>query len=171
VDCPLTDFGLDLVAIQTVCADGQSFADFYRKNLLRTDNHITRLIAMEKKTETDENSVGHNPNHIPSGERTMNIIFSSILFLYGTFGVIIDDLYIPGNKRPGTHFHGEPAWILYGAFLCAVANMMSVVVDHYDKRNNETNYKLFARVTQIAGWTLFVLAFVLDLFVFHKRTK
>lgn len=126
---------------------------------------------MEDITETEKSNMGHNPNHIPSGERTTNIILSGILFLYGTFGVIIDDLYIPGKRRSGTHFHGEPAWILYGAFLCAVANMMSVVVDHYDKRNNETNYKLFARVTQIAGWTLFVLALVLDLFVLHKGTK
>jgi O-antigen/teichoic acid export membrane protein len=124
---------------------------------------------MNKKTEK-RNNKGHNPNHIPSGERTMNIIFSSIMFLYGTFGIIIDDLYIPGKRSPGAHFHGETAWILYGAFLCAIANMMSVVVDHYDQRNNETNYKLFARVTQIAGWTLFVFALVLDIFVFHKVT-
>jgi hypothetical protein len=60
---------------------------------------------------------------------------------------------------------------MYGAFLCAVGNMMSVVVDHYDQRNNENNYKLFARVTQIAGWTLFALALILDLFVFHKGTR
>jgi hypothetical protein len=53
VDCPLTDFGLDLVVIQTVgasltiCAGGQSFADFL--NLSRTDNQSTmrqRLICL-----------------------------------------------------------------------------------------------------------------------------
>jgi hypothetical protein len=114
---------------------------------------------------------GYNPNHIPHGERRANIILSSVMLLYGTFGIIIDDLYIPGKRRPGIHFHGEPAWILYLAFLCGVANLMSVVVDHYDKRNNEINYKLFARVTQIAGWTLFGLALALDIFVFHKSTR
>lgn len=124
---------------------------------------------MDNKTKKEK--VGHNPNHIPTEERTLNIIFSSIMFLYGTFGVIIDDVYIPGKRSPGTHFHGEPAWIIYGAFLCAVANMMSVVIDHYDQRSNENNYKLFARVTQIAGWTLFVLALVLDFFVFKKGTR
>jgi hypothetical protein len=51
---------------------------------------------MDNKTEKEK--VGHNPNHIPSGERTMNIIFSSIMFLYGTFGIIIDDFYIPGKR-------------------------------------------------------------------------
>lgn len=128
-----------------------------------------RLSGNFKRQNSEK--MGHNPNHIPSDERIMNIILSSVMFLYGTFGVIIDDLYIPGKRSPGTHFHGEPAWVLYGAFLCAVANMMSVVVDHYDRRNNEINYQRFARVTQIVGWTLFVLAFVLDIFVFHKRTR
>jgi hypothetical protein len=115
--------------------------------------------------------MGYNPNQIPLGERIIYIILSSIMLVYGTFGVIIGDLYIPGKRRPGFHFHGVPAWIMYGAFLCAVANMMSVVVDHYDKRNNETNYKLFARVTQIAGWALFALALILDIFVFHNGTR
>lgn len=113
----------------------------------------------------------YTPNHISSGERTLNIIFSAILLTYGTVGVIIDDLYIPGKRRPGIHFHGEPAWIMYGAFLCATANLLSVVIDHYDKRNNETNYKVFTRVTQIAGWTLFALSLILDLFVFNKGTR
>ena len=100
----------------------------------------------------------YTPNHIPAAERTINIILSAILLLYGTIGIISDDLYIPGKRRPGMHFHGEPAWVMYGAFLCVAANMLSVVVDHYDKRNNETNYKLFARVTQIAGWVLFIFS-------------
>jgi cell division protein FtsX len=60
---------------------------------------------------------------------------------------------------------------LYGAFLCAAVNMMYVVVDHYDKRKNETNYKLFARVTQIVGWALFALALILDIFVFQNGTR
>ena len=126
---------------------------------------------MDDNTQNEKNSRGHNPNHIPAEDRLLSIIFSTFMFLYGTIGLINDDIYIPGKRRPGTHFHGEPAWILYGAFICAVANMMSVVVDHYDKRNNETNYKLFSKATRVAGWTLFILALVLDLFVFKKGTE
>lgn len=117
---------------------------------------------MSNETENNKNNNDYNPNHIPSEERTMNIIYSSIMFLYGTFGIIIDDIYLPSKRRPGTHFHGEAAWILYAAILCAIANMLSVVVDHYDQRNNETNYKLFARITQIAGWILFIVALIMN---------
>ncbi len=43
--------------------------------------------------------------------------------------------------------------------------MSSVVVDHYDERDNELNYKLFARWTFILGWVLLVLAFVVHIFI------
>lgn len=59
---------------------------------------------------------------------------------------------------------------MYAAFLCAVANLLAVVIDHYDERPNERHYRTFARVTQILGWCLFGLALVLDLFVFRKGT-
>ena len=71
------------------------------------------------------------PNHIPSSERIKNIIFSLALCAYGTYGVWGNDLYL----------HGIPAWVLYGAILCACLVMLSVVVDHYDKRNNETEVR------------------------------
>ena len=112
-----------------------------------------------------------SPNHIPAGVRGWNIFLSIILLSYGTFGVLVDDLYIPGRHTKGLHFHGEPAWIMYGAMICAVLNLLSVVVDHYDGRNNEVNYRRFAKVTQIAGWALFGTAFVLDAMIFRKITR
>ncbi len=126
---------------------------------------------MSNKAQQTKSKAGQNPNHIPFGERVINIILSAIIFGYGTYGVLTDDIYIPGRSAGGTHFHGEPTWILYGAFLCTAANLMSVVVDHYDKRNNVKNYKLFARLTQVAAWTLFILALLLDAFVFDKAIK
>lgn len=67
--------------------------------------------------------------------------------------------------------HGEPMWIMLGAFACAVANLLSIVIDHYDRRNNEINYRRFAKVTRILGWVLFGLAIVLDIFVFKRSTR
>ncbi len=115
-------------------------------------------------------SLPHIPNHIPRGTRIRNLIFSSVLLIYGALGVYIDDLYIPGKRSRGIHLHGEPAWIMYAAFVCAAANLLAVVIDHYDTRPNERNYRTFALVTQIAGWSLFGLAIVFDLFVFRKAT-
>lgn len=87
---------------------------------------------------------GYTPNHIPKGERIKNIIFSLALFAYGTYGVWVNDLYLPGKRTKGVHLHGIPAWIFYSAIISACLVMLSVVVDHYDKRNNEIDYRMFA---------------------------
>jgi hypothetical protein len=106
----------------------------------------------------------HTPNHIPASERALHVLFSLLLFAYGSYGLWVDDLYIPGKRSRGIHLHDVPAWVMYGAMICACAVMLSVVIDHYDKRNNETNYRLFANVAKYCGWALFVLSLVLAIF-------
>lgn len=101
------------------------------------------------------------PNHIPRTERIFYAVVSAILLVYGVVGLWIDDLYLPGRRTEGVHLHGVPAWVMFAAFLCACANMLSVIVDHFDRRNNEINYKLFARLTAIAGWSIFGFASIL----------
>ena len=103
----------------------------------------------------------HTPNHIPAGERVRNAIFSVLLFAYGSYGVWINDLYIPGKRSKGIHLHDVPAWIMYGAIICACLVMLSVVVDHYDQRNNETNYKMFATTFKYLGLGFFGLSLVM----------
>lgn len=51
---------------------------------------------------------------------------------------------------------------MYGALLCSVAYLVSVVIDHYDKRDNETDYKFFAEYARKSGWVLFFAALVLS---------
>lgn len=97
----------------------------------------------------------HIPNSVPSSERTTNMVFSAILFAYGSYGVWVNDLYIPGKRSRGIHLHDVPAWIMYGAMICACLVMLSVVVDHYDRRNNERYYRTFAEFGKFVGWGLF----------------
>lgn len=115
----------------------------------------------------DERGALYSPNHIPRDERVKNVVLSAALLAYGTFGVWIDDLYLPGKRSAGIHLHGLPAKVMYLAMLFACANLLAVVVDHYDRRNNEHRYRVMAKVTQIAGWTTFVFALVLDFYIFH----
>ena len=103
----------------------------------------------------------YTPNHIPRGERIASVVMSIALFAYGTYGLWVSDLYLPGRRSNGVHLHGLPAWVMYAAILCACSVMLSVVADHYDKRDNETNYRRFAFVGRSMGWTLFGISFVL----------
>lgn len=111
------------------------------------------------------------PNRIPLGTRICYLVLSPVLLAYGSLGIYLDDIYLPGKHSRGVHLHGVSAWLMYAAMLCATTNMTSVVIDHYDTRNNGRNYRLFARTTQIVGWVLFGLSLSLDLFFFHPGTR
>ncbi len=107
------------------------------------------------------------PNAIPVKTRLWNVTLSVVLLIYGTYGVVTDNFVLPA-KRGALTLYGYPAWVMYGALLCLVANLIAVVVDHYDRRDNETKYKTVEALTRKSGWTLFVLALVLS-FVKHTQ--
>lgn len=118
------------------------------------------------KIENTNEKLAYKPNKIPLEERIASVLISMFVLLYGTIGVMVDDIFIPGKRAgQGSHYHGLLAWILYASFLFAIANMMSIVVDHFDKRDNEKNYHRFASVTKTIGGILFLIAIVLDLFL------
>jgi hypothetical protein len=52
---------------------------------------------------------------------------------------------------------------MYGAIICACLVMLSVVVDHYDKRNNERSYTFFADLFTYLGWGFFILSLAMAL--------
>jgi hypothetical protein len=108
-------------------------------------------------------SDGYTPNHIPRGERIASAVVSVVLLGYGSYGLWVNDLYLPGRRSKGIHLHDLPAWVMYAAIVCACLVMLSVVADHYDKRNNETNYRRFAQVGRVVGWTLFGLSLIISL--------
>jgi hypothetical protein len=103
------------------------------------------------------------PNHIPAKSRWLHSIFATGILAYGAWGVWVDDLFLPGKRGPGIHLHGTPAWVMFGAMACASTLMVLVVVDHYDRRNNERGYKRAGEWLGMVMGALFVLALVLHL--------
>lgn len=112
----------------------------------------------QKIASSEAEAEPHVPNRIPLVERVLNVVLSASLIVSGTQGVLNNDIHVPGKRSDGFHVHGFPMWLIYLAMLCAVANLIAVVVDHYDHRDNERDYKRFARRTQVCGFVLFFLA-------------
>jgi len=105
----------------------------------------------------------HVPNHIPSKTRLRYFLSSLVLLGYGALGLYLDDLFVPTRRSgstTGLHLHGTAALLMYAAMLTAAANMISVVIDHYDMRPNERRYRRFAFWSEIAAWLLAVCAVV-----------
>jgi hypothetical protein len=93
-----------------------------------------------------------------------SLVFSAVLFVYSVLCVRADDFFIPA-KRGGVHLHGPPVWVMSGATVCAVVVLLAVVVDHYDRRDNERHYEAISKFFRTAGWGLFLAAIALDLFL------
>jgi hypothetical protein len=110
----------------------------------------------------DENG-RYLPNHIPTRERLSHIFMSLLLLSYGSYGVWVNDLYIP-SKRGGIHLHNSPAWLMYGAMLCACLVMFAIIVDHYDHRDNERHYRVVVKGGSFLGWTLFGISLIWGIF-------
>lgn len=107
------------------------------------------------------------PNIIPLGKRIWNILSSLFLLAYGAYGLWIGDIYIPGKRGSGTHLHGLAAWAMYAAFIAACLAMLSIIVDHFDKRDNEARYKYFADKCNTVGLVLIFVSFAIAIIAKH----
>ena len=106
----------------------------------------------------------HIPNRIPRSERVINVLYALFILALGALGLCYGELLLPGKRTSGPTdlgLQGLPAWLMYGAMACAICVLLSSVVDHYDRRNNEVSYRRFAQVSKVCGWSLFFLALVL----------
>ncbi|MDB5802350.1 MAG: hypothetical protein JWL63_3289 [Rhodocyclales bacterium] len=127
----------------------------------KCDAKLRYVFVTAPETATGIEKTPHASNHIPKDERIKNTVFSVLLIIYGSCGIYGNDLYIPGKRGRGVHLHNGAAWLMFGALISCSLFLLSVVVDHYDTRNNETNYRFFANVTRTIGWILFALSLIL----------
>lgn len=123
--------------------------------------------ALERLAEQEESwrrNLYYRPNQIPRDERLRNIVFALALFGYAALGVRNDDLLLPLGRRTSIHLHGPSTWVMLAAAVCAVAVLLAVVVDHYDRRDNERHYQAFGKYFRQAGWGLFAGALLTDFY-------
>ena len=107
------------------------------------------------------------PNSIPTRTRAFHVGASLLLLAYGSYSLGRNSLYLPTKIRKYggpyrrydyLHLQDAAAWLMVAAFVCAAALMLSVVLDHYDERNNEAYYQRAAQVLRWLGWSFFILA-------------
>jgi hypothetical protein len=102
------------------------------------------------------------PNHIPATERWWNVGLSLLILAWGSYGLWADDLIIPTKRGNGMHLHGTGALIMFCAMVASVLNLLTVVADHFDLRNNEHFYRRVAFCSQLVGWVLFGVAILIS---------
>jgi O-antigen/teichoic acid export membrane protein len=94
-------------------------------------------------------------------------IIGFVVIIYATIGVINDDIYLCAKNGKGAHFHGTTVLILFFSALSIFVNLMSNIAYYNDNGDNDRYYVAIDKITKILGWTFFIAALVLDLFIFH----
>lgn len=118
----------------------------------------------------------HASNSYPAVVRLVCLILSVLLLTYAIMSIYRDDFPFPIMRRYQkiriAHLHGYAAWALFLACLAVASNLLSYIVDHYDKRNNERSYRQYAKVSARIGLFLFFCAMMLQTFLsfasFHR---
>lgn len=128
---------------------------------LRIDDEFVRNLSVLFKRAGVKRVAGagegaeFKPNRIPLVERLGSVLLILVIGAYTLWSLGRNDFPVKIAKGPPAHLHGIAAWLMAGAAFSAVAVLISVLVDHYDKRDNEISYRQFVRVGSVVGWTLF----------------
>lgn len=111
----------------------------------------------------------HIPNDIPLNQRFWSLLGAILLLVWGGHGLLKNDLVLPLRRRADLHLHDESAYLMFAAFVCGALVLLAIVIDHYDRRNNEHHYQRFSRTMSKVGWWLFGSALLLKLILWLRK--
>ena len=125
------------------------------------------LAGLNRVFRADSPELASNPKeYVPNAFSRIDLYFSAatLLFLvvWSSFGIWGNDFVVPA-KRSALHLHGLPAWLMLAAWLLAASSFASVIIDHYDRRNNESRYKRLRLWFTIGAWVFFFGSLVTNL--------
>jgi hypothetical protein len=109
-------------------------------------------------------------NYVSRTDRVIYALLSISVLAYALWGLMRGDVYIPSPKG-GWHFVGLPAFLAFLALGCMSVSIGSVVLDHYDMRDNESTYERTQVWLQRAGWLLLAVAFFAGPYAALKEHK
>lgn len=101
-------------------------------------------------------------------KRIFEVCASVLLIAYGSYGVVADNFVIPAKGGGTVTLYGYPAWTMYAALLCLVANLLIDAFGIHISAGREVLYRKARTSLAIAGCALFILALILGA-VKHSR--
>jgi hypothetical protein len=116
------------------------------------------------KRNLDDNGA-YIANEIPLKTRIINLIVALCLLAYGLHGLYAGEIYIPSRSKGGIHLYQESVWIMFVALMCGAGVFLSIVLDHYDKRDNEHVYFKRGQMLKNIGIALFCVAVIWEIVV------
>jgi hypothetical protein len=104
------------------------------------------------ESDSSNEDTSWKPNSVTLADRVVNLLLALVLLAHGASGFLYSKLVVSPPKQGNTlTLLGGSAWLMAAAMIIGAFLLLSVVVDHYDKRNNEKWYRAFKHVALILG--------------------
>lgn len=98
------------------------------------------------------------PNDIPASTRVLNSIIALVVIVYGGYGIYHNELLVPLGRNSAVVIYDEAVLLLSVSIVFIVGRLVTEIVDHYDKRDNEWVYYKLANVCKYVGYGTFAVA-------------
>lgn len=124
-------------------------------------NKLERIEVASKRITPSEEEKPWRPNSVSLVERVVCLLVAVVLLARGASGFLYSRLSVsPPRQRLALVLQGGPAWLMAAAMVIGACVLLSVVVDHYDKRKNEGLYRVFRRTSVALGLCLIAASLV-----------
>lgn len=112
------------------------------------------------------NPENHVPNSIAFKAQLTSGLFAALLFGVSIYAIVHEHLIVPYGRRGRARyeFFGFEIMLPVISLVLAGIGFLAIIIDHYDRRQNEWKYKRLSALTLAAGYTLYFLS----IFVGHK---
>ncbi|GAB5386979.1 MAG: hypothetical protein Alis3KO_41020 [Aliiglaciecola sp.] len=102
----------------------------------------------------------YSPNKISKPVRVFNILWAVFLVFVLLYGIHTGSIVYPGARGSGqVIFQGWSLGLFSLALLSGAGNAILTVIDHYDKRDNELQYKKISQSLNVIGVLAIIVAF------------
>ena len=102
------------------------------------------------------------PNSYSKSKRILNILLIFFLLAYGLYGIYSGELYLPLGRRTEVILFGDSIYIAFSSFILGIIYLLTEIVDHYDKRDNENIYLRVKAGYQVFGLLIFIYAILIN---------
>jgi hypothetical protein len=124
-------------------------------------SNVERINVATSRGDAAKRERPWRPNSVSLGERIFCVLVASVLLARGASGFLYARLEVsPPRQRTALLLQGGPAWLMAAAMVIGACVLLSVVIDHYDRRNNERVYRIFRRVSVALGLCLIAASLV-----------
>ncbi len=108
----------------------------------------------------------HVPNRFRREHLVGNVALAICLVVFGVAAVYSNQLKLSaGRGRSLVVLSDGPLWLALGAMACGVLGLLSVVVGHLDRRDNEPLYAAFRWIALGLGGVLLASALIVHICV------